>query len=323
MSRAAHKLAVVVGWLLPAACAVYDESLLRGGDGEARARGGSGSGATSAGNTSGAGESANASGGSSINLPNGGSGAGDSAGSTANGGSAPGTSGTNGEGGTPQPGAGGTPGGEAGAGLVPIGGSGSGLVFDTMEDGNNVFFLTSAVRGRWYLSHDSTAGTQTSIGMLIDIIPDGREQSTRAVHVVSSGFSSWGASVGFTFEDNASGDRLPFDASGYAAIAFFARVESGSATAVRVNFPDMNTDPMGGACLDADAGTGDCLDHFGKDLVLTTDFTQHVLVFAQLGQKGWGKLEPALDASKLLGMEVSWAPNTSIDVWIDDVEFVE
>jgi hypothetical protein len=38
-----------------------------------------------------------------------------------------------------------------------------------------------------------------------------------------------------------------------------------------------------------------------------------------LGQKGWGKTEPGLDQSKLLGMEVSWAPNVSIDVWIDDV----
>ena len=318
MSRALHKFVVVGGWVVPFACAVYDPSLLKGGNELERA--GSGSGASAGSGNSGASGGSGAS----ISVAGGGSGSGSSGGTDQNGGGTTGNTGgsttNNGEGGSGDVGAGGVPSGEAGSGtVVPIGGASGGLVFDTMEDGNNVFFLTSEVRGRWYLSHDATDGEQTDILQLIGQIPDGRDDSARAVHVVASGFTSWGASVGFTFEDNVSGDRVAFDAAEYSAVAFYARVEDGSATAVRVNFPDMNTDPMGEECLDADAGTGDCLDHFGVDLTLTNDFKQYVLVFAQLGQKGWGKIEPGLKASDLLGMEVSWAPNISIDLWIDDV----
>jgi putative ABC transport system ATP-binding protein len=45
-------------------------------------------------------------------------------------------------------------------------------------------------------------------------------------------------------------------------------------------------------------------------------------VFQDQGQKGWGKYEPALDPSKLLGMEVSWGLNTSIDIWIDEHSYL-
>lgn len=313
MRSAVLKLVLTASWSLTLACAVYDPSLLKG-HGFDDARGGS----PGAGNapSGGGGGDAGANGGgaaaTSGAAPSGGEG-GDGDGPTGGGASAgaaaAGTGGAAGAGGD-GPGAGGGGNGGDGPTGVP-------LVFDTMEDGNLTFILSSSLHGRWYLSNDGSDGEQTTLGELMAPIPEGRGDSEKAVHTTASGFTGWGASVGFTFE-NESFERVPFDASAFSAVSFYAKVESGSATSVRVTFPDMNTDPMGEVCGTAETGTEDCLNHFGADLELTTEFTEYVLEFGELAQRDWGHLEPSLDASQLLGMEVSWG-TAAVDLWLDDV----
>ncbi len=310
---------VLVAAALSVECAVYDSSLLAGRD--------------DADNAAGAGSS-NASGGSTGVTQAGGSDGSNAGGQLAFAGSDSGSgsgatgSGLSGSAGTPAGAAAGegnqaSGGTSAGGTTAGAGGSGpSELVLDDMEDGNYSFFLGTGSRGRWYLSNDGSAGTQTpAIEQLMAVIPGGREQSLLALHTAASGFSGWGASVGFTFE-NGVGQRAPFDASGYTAIAFYARAEPGSATQVWVALPDSNTDPLGGVCgQDPDAGSDACLDHFGKSLELGESFEKYVIEFDQVAQKGWGHAEPALKSSQLLGLEISWG-TTSVDLWLDDISLL-
>ncbi len=293
--------------VLGAACAVYDPSLLR-----AQAAGGAGSSPRDSTDNGGAGEQGampgvggtQAVGGNLATSGGGSPSAGTSASGGTTGGTASASSGSGGDDSTPSGGASGTS---------------NELLVDDMEDGTTPFVLPSGSRGRWYLANDGTGGQQTpGIDQLMSVIPGGREQSVLAVHTTASGFSGWGASVGFEFE-NQLGQRAAFDASNFSAITFYAKVESGSASKVWVALPDSNTDPSGGVCgQDPDAGSDACLDHFGQYVDLEQTFAKYTIVFAQLSQKGWGHAESGLDSAHLLGLEVSWG-TSSIDLWIDDV----
>jgi hypothetical protein len=312
MCRAVHGLVLLASVLLPVSCLVYDQSLLEGdgvdGRGGSTSASSGGSSSVTGGTNATPGSGGSGSGAGTTNLGGDGSGAG--AGEGNEGGSS-----STSTGGSAASGGSVSAGGEAGSNSGNSGGAGNPLVFDTMEDGNNIFLLPNDMRGRWYLSNDGSDGEQTAISSLMATIPEGRGSSLRAAHTVASGFTGWGSSVGFTFEDS-SNVRTPFDASGYSGVSFYARVEDGSSTSVRVTFPDMNTDPMGDVCNEHDVA--DCLNHFGVNLTLTTSFVEYVIDFDSLGQLDWGHLEPSVDESKLLGMEVSWG-KASIDVWIDDV----
>jgi hypothetical protein len=102
-----------------------------------------------------------------------------------------------------------------------------------------------------------------------------------AVHVRGSGFSLWGADVGFGLGD-------PYDASKYIGFVFWAKIDTGTVAVVRVAFPDKDSSLVGGICTPNSTGPSACGDHFGLRVSLTSTWRKYAISFAELSQDGWG-----------------------------------
>jgi hypothetical protein len=83
---------------------------------------------------------------------------------------------------------------------------------------------------------------------------------------------------------------------------------------MRFNVSDVETDPDGNVCTS-------CFDHHGIDIALTTSWVQYTFTWGQLDQLGWGDASD-FDPSRLFALQFQVGPNTTFDVWIDDISFV-
>lgn len=133
--------------------------------------------------------------------------------------------------GTPGAGRGGTNAGGTGGtvgGTSPFGGEGGEspdlLAIDDFEDGDRFALLND---GPWSVSNDGT-GNQT---LAIATPAVARAGSTYSLHTSGVGFDVFSAVV-----CKVSGEAPTFDASGYAAITFWARSERGSTEDVLFSF---------------------------------------------------------------------------------------
>ncbi|WP_437750984.1 hypothetical protein [Sorangium sp. So ce1389] len=227
-----------------------------------------------------------------------------------------------------------TTGGTAGAGAGGDEGSVPEDVdlIDDMEDGDNAIDEASGRVGYWYSYNDGT-GTQTPpdssevppVGFVPEALTPPRGQSTMAVHTFGSGFTEWGAGVGFALNGPDMG-LFPYDASAYTGIVFWARLgDAGAATAVKVNISDKSSEPAGGIC-DESAGEGEpnrCFDHWSYIAPLGTEWALIVIPFAELTRAGSGA-EPtaqAVDVAGLYTIDFGFAQGEEFDVFIDDVGF--
>jgi endoglucanase len=169
--------------------------------------------------------------------------------------------------------------------------------------------------GYWWKAHDengSVIGPDDSTP-----VPEG-VNSSLAIYVkgqTSSDEGAWGVNFGANFSEQ-SGET--YDASKYAGIAFKARVSEDSTKSVRFKLADVNTHKDPGVCTD-------CWNHFGKDLDLTTDWKEHVVLFEDLRQAaGWGDPRPpSVVPSKLYGVDFSIGKSAVFEIWVDDVTFLE
>ncbi len=306
-------------WFWCAACTVYEPSLISGTRKEPPARGGA--------SEADAGTGAPSSGGS-LSIDNGGSsdGGAPGEGQGGEGGAedtdAPGASaGSAGEGGDQASSAGSS--GSGGAVVVPTGGSGSGSGGATTQHGLELLddFETTDVYGLyasgrkplWYLMNDGTAGSQQPLPLEMTSVSADQAPfsgSSGVLLVACSGYSGWGSGVGVDLL-NASG-KQPYDLTAYGGIAFWAKVP-GSFREVRINVPDLGTDPSGQLCGDG------CNDHFGKTLVLTSDWQHHELLFSELSQVGWGLQREELTLAAVYSIHFQVAAGKEVELSIDDL----
>lgn len=183
---------------------------------------------------------------------------------------------------------------------------------DDLEDGDDWIVAQEGRIGRWHTFNDGT-GTQTppvGAGNLVASTP-GRE-SSYAVRTSGSGFTTWGAGVGFDFNDDGT-TKATYDASPYLGVTFWARAES--PVVIRFSVSDVNTDEDGGTC-------STCSDHHGIDLALTTSWVQYTFTWRRLQQIGWGDAQDALDPAQLFGLQFQVAQGVTFDFWIDDVSLI-
>ncbi|WP_434041517.1 MULTISPECIES: hypothetical protein [Sorangium] len=225
-------------------------------------------------------------------------------------------------------------GGAPGAGTG--GGEGPGpmdvALIDDMEDGDGAIEEVGGRVGYWYSYNDGT-GTQTppvySEAMPVGFIPEAltppRGESTMAMHTFGSGFTEWGAGVGFALNGPDMG-LFPYDASAYSGIKLWARLgDAGAVTAMKVNVSDKVSEPAGGIC-DESAGEGDpnrCFDHWFYTAPLGTEWAEIVIPFEELTRLGTGA-EPtaeAVDVTGLYTIEFRFAQGEDFDVYIDDISF--
>jgi hypothetical protein len=185
-------------------------------------------------------------------------------------------------------------------------------------------------RGSFYSSTDGSAGSamEPPAGSPIPAteIPDGgRCGSLFALNIAGSGFTDWGANFatdlayGLAEEEDVS--KGSFDASGYVGISFWARIETGSAAAVRVGVRDKHTDPDGGICVADSTSSDRCYDAFGSSVALTSAWHYHRVPFSEMTQQGWGYSAPNLDTAALYAIAFQYGTNQDFDVWIDDLAF--
>ncbi|HVV50774.1 MAG TPA: hypothetical protein VHO06_14005 [Polyangia bacterium] len=192
-----------------------------------------------------------------------------------------------------------------------------GLV-DDFEDGNNQLTVVGGRDGYWWPKIDTAGSTLNPTPFASST--DAGDGSDGAMHVWGKTASgdptlAWGAGFGVNLRDQ----TAIYDASRYAGVVFKAKVGPGASTSVRFNIGDINTHPAGGICK-----TG-CWNHFGKYLVLTTQWKEYKVLFSEARQKpDWGSPRPpSITPSKLVELDWSIDPGQTYDIWIDDVAFLD
>lgn len=180
-------------------------------------------------------------------------------------------------------------------------------LIDDLEDGNNQL-KTPTYSGYWFTAVDPTGdGT---------IVPDPDEQckpvnlstprgdSNRAMHISGdwADGDDWTAALGFNFDK----DEAPIDASGYQGIHLFAKTSISNPIRLQL-------------MVDGVTDSG----HWERELDLDTDWSEVTLLWDDpgLAQPSWAETVP-FDPSQLVGVQFQFMDGT-IDLWIDDVRFVE
>ena len=199
-------------------------------------------------------------------------------------------------------------------------------LIDDMEHSDGSILSACGRQGYWYTYNDATSGgTQTPVAatpFMPSVIQGGRTlgdggASAHAARTYGNGFTTWGAGMAFDLNSPGAGTKLPYNATRYSGITFWARVAAATQTSLRVNIPEVATDPLGNVCAPK------CSDHFGKTLILTDSWEQYSLSFAaDVTQSGWGTVA-VFDKSSLLGVQFQAAASATFDIWIDDIAFLE
>src|SRR5690606_22911079 len=190
---------------------------------------------------------------------------------------------------------------------------GPAVLIDDFEDGDGAIVEHEGRRGAWLTYNDGSSGGAQSPAPGFSLVPamPGRD-SASAARMTGSGCTSWGAGIGVDLNHDGS-SKLPYDATAYAGITFWARAST--ATNIRFNIADANTDPDGGVC-------SNCFDHFGVNLTVGPGWQRYTFAWSQLQQEGWGEARPRLDVAQLFALHFQVRPNQSFDLWLDDVAFL-
>src|SRR6185437_15208657 len=106
--------------------------------------------------------------------------------------------------------------------------------------------------------------------------------SDGAMHVFGKTVSgdptlAWGAGFGVNLRDQ----TAIYDGSRYAGITFKAKVGPGASNSVRFNVGDINTHPAGNLCTA-------CWNHFGKNMILTTEWKEYKVTFTSCARSPTG-----------------------------------
>lgn len=197
-------------------------------------------------------------------------------------------------------------------------------LIDDLEDGDDALPETNGRLGGWYTFHDPTPGTQTPPESGFTPSAGGADGSAFAAATSGSGFTEWGAGMGFDLNNpeavGLTGPRGPYDASGYRSIAFKARGN----VAVRVGLETVGVTPTdrGGTCTPSTVEGMECEDLHGSLVNLSSEWKDYELEFAALRQGGWGKAVP-FSAAEVTSVLFMIDKDLAFDVAVDDVRFYE
>lgn len=215
-----------------------------------------------------------------------------------------------------------TTGGEATGGMTPV----VTELIDDMEDGDQTisFINTEAGlrNGAWYTA-SGKGGEATPEPMKSFVMPEiegtpGVDGSTRAMHFIAKGGTEWGAMTAFDFKAPAAGAKVPYDASAYKGITFWAKAAAASQIVVRIPMKDTTS----GVCA-----TDGCDNHFAFKVSLTTSWKKFSLPWSPTASNvffqdpAWG-YQTTFKSAQLLSVQFVVLLNTSADFWIDDISFI-
>ncbi len=190
------------------------------------------------------------------------------------------------------------------------------LLIDDMEDGDSAICDSGGQRGAWYAIGDGTSTDlmpREGTDFLPTAIPGGRGTSHQAARLTGSGFTEWGAFMGFAL--NA---PQAYDASQRSGLRFWMK----NNVPVIVGLPTVETalPRQGGQCAD-EPGQHHCGNSFSfKITAPSSDWVEYIVPFTAFSQAGGSAL---WNPSHLLNVNFTPRPNTTFDVWVDDVQFYD
>lgn len=183
---------------------------------------------------------------------------------------------------------------------------------DNFEDGDDLPIAEVGRRGAWHIP--PLSGAQV---LSFDIEPGGADASDYAAHVTVDGFTDR-TSVSASLRFDQEGVACPYNASGYAGVAFYAK-GTGSLD-LMIDTTDTWSSEFGGTC---NAETEVCWDVHHKLVPLTDEWEYHEVRWDLFSQAGWGKLA-TLTPEHLLGVEFAVAPSSlPAEFWLDELRFIE
>jgi hypothetical protein len=191
-------------------------------------------------------------------------------------------------------------------------------LIDDLNDGDRFIPTVNGRVGAWTGSHDNSPTATMSPDPNGSFAPTYTGDACRkyAMYVSGSGCVLWGADFWF-------GLGSPYDASKYMGISFWAKIDAGTSSVVRVNFPDKDTQPDGNLCSTAsNAGANACYDHYGYRITLSSTWTKYTIMFNQLATQNWGRGGTGFDPASLYQVLFQIPTGATFGVWIDDPAFI-
>jgi hypothetical protein len=199
------------------------------------------------------------------------------------------------------------------------------LLIDDLEDGDSLVATVGIRNGGWWIASDGTSTTTPPADQapMAERILGGRCGSEYAMRVTGTGFADWGAVLSTTF--HYTDDINAYDASQYRGITFWARVGDDNDSPIRSQVQDSSTHPLGGLCNPESGSADACYNGLGTPLTdIDDEWRKFTLEFATLTQReGWGYRTPSVDPTALYILEWNLDPNSTFDLWVDDIWFYE
>jgi hypothetical protein len=181
---------------------------------------------------------------------------------------------------------------------------------DDLTDGDNAIKQIDNRVGYWYdYGDDPLTGTITPPNTAF--LPEDDGTGNMAVHVVATGFTTWGAGFGFSLNNTCT-----YNASSYTGITF--RIKGSGSIRLQVTIPATTPSPRG-TCGSL------CDDYHGAAITPTAAWQTVTKTWADLTQGNWGT--PAtFSAAELLSIQFQInGPDSggdgNGDVWVDDFAF--
>ena len=182
-------------------------------------------------------------------------------------------------------------------------------LIDDFEQGSSFIPKIDGRNGLWILGADETDGTAEA---------DGSEQCAargqRSGHLVGGGFTDWGVNWTALLRDSRGGTALPYDATRYGGVSFWAAVgaDAPAPYPLPVGVTTMDVAWNGGICER-------CMDYYRTEVSLERAWQRFELRFAELKQSGNGSPLVDLRSDELVGV-IFW-PESDFDLWVDDLRF--
>ena len=203
----------------------------------------------------------------------------------------------------------------------PICADPSGNLIDDMEDGDGFICEMNGRQGHWYVVGDSTStilGPGDGTSLEPSLIDDQESGTSRyAAHFTGSGFTQWGALMGFNLKVEGLSVKT-YDASALGGGGIKFRMKSNTPVSVDFPIPDTTERRFGGHCEDS-ASASNCDNDFSfKIAAPTPDWTEYEVPFLALAQDGgFANWDPHV----LIGIKFRVPAGAPFDVWVDDIRF--
>jgi hypothetical protein len=183
-------------------------------------------------------------------------------------------------------------------------------VIDDFEDGNLSLPTNPALGGRvgnWYGYGDGTGTSSYSVSAI-----KRGASSVNGLRAIGTDFKGWGS--GLSVDLNGA-TKLPYDASAYSGITFWARAEE--TMVVRLALPDVDTDAAGQTCTICD-------HHYYTTVQLTTNWQRFTVAFSELVlEMGSVPTPTAFKPNGIVSIQFLVVANQKYELYLDDLAFVK